>query len=114
MAEEKLLCEKEWGQLPKLAGDLPAIPDPVDDLLRAVPVQDALGTDDNVVLLADNMVYRLDALTGTVWSLLGIVEGTSMSKLVEGVVEILGPHPESTSLVEDACDRLRENGLLRG
>ncbi|MGQ4517818.1 hypothetical protein ACUH92_02145 [Dermabacteraceae bacterium CCM 9520] len=113
MAVAQAPREKTWERMAISSGDTETA-DLNGGSLLAAPVQDALETDDCMVVLADNMVYRLDMLTGLVWSLLDTAKGTSLQELEEKVVELIGPHPDAALLVGQACDRLRENGLLIG
>ncbi|MBV7411175.1 hypothetical protein KRX56_00240 [Dermabacteraceae bacterium TAE3-ERU27] len=113
MAVAQAPREKNWDRVETAPYDS-AMLDLSQGNLLASPVQDVLETDDCLVILADNMVYRLDMLTGLVWSLLDPSRAASLPELEKKVVELIGPHPEASALVAQACERLRENELLRG
>jgi hypothetical protein len=71
---------------------------------------DAVALDDDVLVLRHGRAVRLENLMATVW--LALDEPRTTDDLAAAAQAAHGPHPDAVSLVDQALDRLVEEGLV--
>lgn len=80
--------------------------------LRIDPSGQAVVAESGVVVLCGSESFSLEGLTALVWDELRAAQEATPEDLVERIVAVLGPHPQSADLVDDALERLRESRLV--
>jgi hypothetical protein len=79
--------------------------------LARMPWHDAVEAGDEVVVMSDGLVYRLEHLAATIW--LALDRPLSLDDLCARAVERHGPHDQARARVGDAVDAMADHPLLR-
>lgn len=85
--------------------------DPGPGLWTRGPWHDAVRLDEEVLVLADGEVFRLDGLGAVVWWTLG--EPRDEAAVATTAQAVLGEHPDAARLVADTLEVLAGAGLVR-